>query len=245
MILGKGNFYLPILAGRLKGEKWFLGAGGKILRLMFSTYEPEQTKLFEEIINPGKIVFDVGAHAGYYTLLSSILVGANGKVVSFEPNPNNYSYLNKNVLINNLSNVTTVESAVSNQKGFCYFETRTGSGTGHFSDEGTLKVKTKTLDDFVKEKQLIPDYIKIDVEGAELLVLEGASHTLVNNKPVVFLSTHGDEIHKACYYFLSKLNYRFEPILGTDVFATQELVCYPLLSRICHADSRKERDDNK
>jgi len=220
--------YLPILKGKLKGKKWLLTAGGKLLRLMFSTYEPEQTELFEKNIKPGKVVFDVGAHAGYYTLLSSVLVGAQGKVFAFEPNPQNYENLDKHIRINKINNVTLMECAVGNDKGLSFFELGSGSGTGHLSHEGTFRVETIRLDDFVMERKVAPNFIKIDTEGAEMLVLTGAKQLLADSRPVIFLSTHGDEVHKECCSFLQALNYQVEPIIGDDVHTTREMVCYPL-----------------
>jgi FkbM family methyltransferase len=211
--------YLPIVKGTLKGKKWLLSAGGKILRLMFSSYEPEQTCMFEKLIKPGNVVFDVGAHAGYYTLLSSVLVGPEGKVIAFEPNPDNYHHLDKHVKINRAENVALIECAVGDENG---------SGTGHLSNEGSFKVQTVRLDDIVMEKGVSPDFIKIDTEGAEMLVLTGAKLMITDKKPVIFLSTHGEEVHRKCCSFLHDMDYRLEPIIGKDVQTARELVCYPL-----------------
>ena len=220
--------YIPILKGKLKGKKWLVSAGGKIVRLMFSTYEPEQSHLFEINIKPGHVVFDVGAHAGYYSLLASALVGREGKVFAFEPNPHNYLSLVNHVKINRADNIDVFECAVGNENGYSLFELGSGSGTGHLSQFGDFRVRTIRLDDLVKEKELSPDFIKIDTEGAELLVLMGAKQLLSEIRPVVFLSTHGDEIHNQCCVFLQALNYRLKPIIGSDVHNTRELVCYPL-----------------
>jgi FkbM family methyltransferase len=223
----KGTLYLPILAGRLKGKKWALSAGGKVLRLMFSTYEPEQTRLFEQHVRPGSIFLDVGAHAGYYTLLSAVLAGTSGRIFSFEPNPRNYLSLERNIRINGLQNVTAIESAVSNANGYCFFETGTGSGTGHLAESGTSRVRTIRLDDFARDHDIRPDFIKIDVEGAELMVLEGARGLLADARPVLFLSTHGADVHRKCLDYLGALGYTMEPIVGDSVEATSELICLP------------------
>lgn len=220
--------YLPIVKGTLKGKKWLLSAGGKILRLMFSSYEPEQTCLFEKLIKHGNVVFDVGAHAGYYTLLSSVLVGPEGKVIAFEPNPDNYHHLDKHVKINRAVNVALIECAVGNENGYSMFEFGSGSGTGHLSNEGAFKVQTVRLDDIVMDKGVSPDFIKIDTEGAEMLVLTGAKQMISDKRPVIFLSTHGDEVHGKCCSFLQDMDYRLDPIIGNDVQTTRELVCYPL-----------------
>ena len=99
---------LRILRGSLRGKQWLAESGGKVLRVLGGTYEPEQTRAFEELVKPGDTVLDVGAHVGYYTLLSSVLVGASGRVFAFEPNPRNYHYLDQHVYLNRCRNVTTV-----------------------------------------------------------------------------------------------------------------------------------------
>jgi FkbM family methyltransferase len=220
--------FVPILKGKLAGMKWLINAGGKILRLMFSTYEPEQTALFETNIKPGTVVFDVGAHAGYYTLLSSVLVGPAGKVLAFEPNPCNYRNLVNNVRINGLGNVEMLETAVSDENGHAFFAGGSGSGTGRLAGEGGIRVRTIRLDDLVVERHIRPDVMKIDTEGAEMLVLSGARQLLTESRPILFLSTHGKEVHEKCCAFLKDLKYDLKPILGNDVNSTSELICYPI-----------------
>ena len=222
------RLFVPILKGKLTGKKWLINAGGKILRLMFSTYEPEQTALFETYIKPGKVVFDIGAHAGYYTLLSSVIVGAEGKVLAFEPNPCNYRNLVNNVKINRLGNVEMLETAVSDENGHSFFESGSGTGTGRLTSEGCIKVRTVRLDDLVVERNIRPDFMKIDTEGAEMLVLRGARQVLIESRPTLFLSTHGKEVHEKCCAFLTDLKYDIKPILGNDVNNSSELICYPI-----------------
>jgi FkbM family methyltransferase len=221
------NLSLPIFRGKLKGKKWLTGAGGKIFRLMFSTYEPEQTMLFLGNIAEGNVVFDVGAHVGYYTLLSSIIVGSAGKVVAFEPDPKNNYYLGRHMIINKASNVSIVNKAVTNMKGQTCFQQGSGTGTGYVSGNGGIKVETISIDSYVEESGIAPDCIKIDIEGAEKMALEGALDTLKSKKPVIFLSTHGDKVHEDCCQFLHESGYRLEPIIGDDIRTTSEIVCYP------------------
>ena len=219
------NIILPILRGRLKGKKWVLNAGGKIARLLLSTYEIEQTSCFEKMIKEGNTILDIGASIGYYTLLSSYLVGNKGKVFAFEPDPTNLFYLEKHITLNRLTNVTLIKSAVSDNNGFLYFEKGSGSGTGHISSTGNVKVNTITLDEFIRNHQIIPDFIKIDVEGAEFQVLSGAKTILNEYHPTLFLSTHGKDIHQKCCLFLTNLNYQIQPLIGQDLENATELVC--------------------
>ena len=95
------------------------------------------------------------------------------------------------------------------------------------ADAGALEVRTVRLDDYCAEHGLAPAAVKIDVEGAELAVLAGARETLARHRPVVFLSTHGPDVHAASLGFLRGLGYRVAPILGGDVEATTEVLATP------------------
>lgn len=83
-------------------------------------YEPEQTILFINKLKESDVVFDVGAHIGYYTLLSSEIVGSTGKVFAFEPDPRNSYYLKKHNCINRADNVTIVNKAVTKNDGYTW-----------------------------------------------------------------------------------------------------------------------------
>jgi FkbM family methyltransferase len=218
---------LPILAGPLRGRWWLPASRGKILRILGGTYEPEQTRLFEEWIRPGATVLDVGAHVGYYTLVSAVLAGPRGRVVAFEPNPTNHGFLKRHVALNGCGNVEVVQAAVSDAAGTARFDFGGGSGTGHLADQGALEVRTVRVDDVCAERGLAPGAMKIDVEGAELRVLRGAEQTLRRHRPVIFLSTHGAEVHRDCLEWLRGLGYSLSPILGTDLDAATEVLCVP------------------
>lgn len=215
---------LPIFGGVLRGRWWLPASRGKVLRILNGTYEREQTRLFQEHIRPGATVLDVGAHVGYYTLLSAVLAGPGGKVHAFEPNPANADFLRRHVRINRLGNVRVEQAAVSDRAGRARFDFGTGSGTGHLADAGALEVRTLRLDDYCAEHGLAPTAVKIDVEGAEMSVLKGARETLARHHPTLFLSTHGAEVHAASLAFLSGLGYRPRPILGGDLETTTEVL---------------------
>ena len=215
---------LPIIAGRLRGRWWLPASRGKILRILNGTYEREQTALFERLLRPGHTVLDVGANVGYYTLLASVLVGDAGRVHAFEPEPRNAGFLRRHAAINRRGNVRVEQAAVSDRAGTARFDFGSGSGTGHLADAGALEVRTLRLDDYCAEHGLAPDALKIDVEGAEVSVLEGARQTLERHRPVLFLSTHGAEVHAPSLAFLRGLGYRVSPILGGDVEHTTEVL---------------------
>jgi FkbM family methyltransferase len=218
---------LPIIAGRLRGRWWLPASRGKVLRIINGTYEREQTRLFEQHIRPGATVLDVGAHVGYYTLLAAALAGEGGRVHAFEPNPQNADFLRRHVRINGLRHVRVEQAAVSDRAGTARFDFGTGSGTGHLAEGGAIEVRTIRLDDYCAEHGLTPAAVKIDVEGAEISVLHGARQTLERHRPVIFLSTHGADVHAASLAFLRGLGYRLSPILGGDVETTTEVLATP------------------
>src|SRR5689334_14548427 len=101
------------MAHALRGYWWLPTSGGKVLRILGGTYEPEQTGHFIHFVRPGSTVLDIGAHVGYYTLLASMLAGDAGYVWAFEPEPHNAEFLRQHLAVNNCRNVHVEEAAVS------------------------------------------------------------------------------------------------------------------------------------
>lgn len=218
---------LPIVRGPLAGRWWLPASRGKILRILGGTYECEQTRLFREHLRPGDTVLDVGAHVGYYSLLSSVFVGDQGEVWAFEPNPQNAGFLRRHVELNRRGNVRVTQAAVAEAEGTARFDFGTGSGTGYLAEGGALEVRTVRLDDFCRDHGLRVSAVKIDVEGAEMAVLEGAAETIRRERPTIFLSTHGAEVHRRCLAWLRERGYALRPILGDDLDAATEVLCTP------------------
>ena len=93
------------------------------------------------------------------------------------------------------------------------FEPRTGTGTGHVSDEGDTSVEMISIDEAVREGLLrVPTAIKLDVEGAENLVLDGGMETITEHKPKMILAVHSDELEAYCRGKLEPLGYTFEDL---------------------------------
>ncbi len=219
------NTILYILQGKLKGKKWIIGSY-PAHSCWLGSYEYKQQTLFSKIIKQGSIVYDIGASAGFYTLLASVLVGPRGKVFAFEPSPRNIYYLKEHLRLNRCNNVTVIEAAVSDKDNIAFFEECITSSFDHLSTKGNFEVKTISLDNLVaKGKIPPPDYIKIDVEGAELSVLFGAKKILVNCSPTTFLSTHGFDLHSQCCTFLKSINYDLQSVNG-DINNVYELLAF-------------------
>lgn len=101
-----GDMVLPVLQGRLRGYKWIAGSSNHGCWL--GTYECRKQTLISKIVVPGKTVFDLGAHAGSYTLLFSELVGPTGRVVAFEPVPRNVQFVKLHLKLIGIFNATVL-----------------------------------------------------------------------------------------------------------------------------------------
>lgn len=153
-------------------------------------YDPSLTSLFKTLIRPGMTVFDVGANFGYFTLIAAQCVGNNGRVFAWEPEPDNYNLLVRNIELNRCINVTALPLALSDREGqVSLYLDKANLGCHSVSKEnvsspgGFRQVQATTLDRFVDK--LGPnnrvDVIKMDVQGAEGLVIAGGDETLRRN----------------------------------------------------------------
>lgn len=150
-------------------------------------FESSEIKFVIDILKPGNVVFDIGANVGVYTITMAKIVGESGHVYAFEPGERELKTLKDNIALNNIKNVTVIEAAVSNKVGVSDFAISHDGAMNSLTDTGHplqdietwTSVKTITLDSFVAENNIkMIDFIKIDVEGAEKLVIEGASKTI-------------------------------------------------------------------
>ena len=134
---------------------------------------------------------------------------------AFEPSPANVRRLQTHLRINRCANVTVLEIALSNAPGKARFDNQTGSGTGHLSPDGAVEVQTTTLD-ALSSQLPNPNLLKIDCEGAELLVLSGGEKVIRSAKPAIFLSTHGEQLKSDCFRRLESWGYSFSRLRGDD-----------------------------
>lgn len=165
--------------------------------------ERQTIECFQKLVTKGDLVIEIGGHIGYFSILYANLVGSQGRVFVFEPGDNNLPYLRRNIAKH--PNVEILEKAVSNQNGIVKFwlEDLSGqnnsmvenyhlldgnialAGLGSNVHKREVQVPSITLDSFVEEirlKNLTPGFIKVDVEGAEFLVLKGAKGLLAERQ---------------------------------------------------------------
>jgi FkbM family methyltransferase len=179
--------------------------------LKMSTSERAVASVFKPRV--AEIVVDIGAWIGRYTLTSSNYVGPSGKVISIEAHPGNFQILKKNLILNKRQNVIPLNIAVSNYEGRIKLYMASSSGWHSINPRVArygkyIEVPCKTLDNVLKELSISKvDWIKIDVEGAELMVLEGSQETLAQNKNLKIILEVTSSNEKAVLSILKRLNY--------------------------------------
>jgi FkbM family methyltransferase len=156
-------------------------------------YEPLETRFVQENVRQGMTVVDVGAHVGYYTLLFARLVGNQGKVFAFEPDPENFAILQQNVALNGYSNVITVQKAVSDRSGtLSLYLSSQYKGDHRIYDSHdhrtSIEVGAVTLDEFFTDEPARIDLIKMDIQGAEGLALRGMTRILDQHERLTLVS---------------------------------------------------------
>jgi FkbM family methyltransferase len=202
--------------------KWSPGAG--VADFWLGTYESEKAKLFAQHAKPGQTVYDIGANAGYYSLIASRVLGPTGRVVAFEPSPRNLGFLHHHLSLNHNTNVKVLDIAVSDSEGMTRFFVDNDPKLSRVMAAGNIVVRTTTLDRLMGELPL-PDLIEMDIEGAEYSALLGAERLLRAASPVIFLSTHGRDVHRACCELLRTLGYDLHAIGPRSIDDTDELCC--------------------
>jgi FkbM family methyltransferase len=189
--------------------------------------EPKLQKILAERLHPGMVFYDLGANIGLFSLLAARLVGAEGRVFSFEPDAQVAARLRGNVARNGFSNITVVEAGVwSESKNVSFIAAGSSSpdrGTGRFvaEDRGdSTALRCVALDDFIETAPL-PDAIKCDVEGAELEALHGAEQLLKAHRPWILCEMHseGEGNDRASRELLGRIGYRIESVDGNHVLA--------------------------
>lgn len=169
-------------------------------------YEKEVSEAIDKILRPGDVFFDVGANVGWDTLIASKKVGQSGIVISFEPGESNLQLLRKNIANNKRRNVHIQPKGVgANTSQLLFAEYGYGlvnhvitPNTPAQPDAKITAIDIVSIDDFVAGEGIVPNLIKIDIEGHELDALKGAAHTLAEHRPIIICevrNTNWGEIH--------------------------------------------------
>lgn len=217
---------LPIVQGPLRGYKWVVRSG--VFGYWLGSYEAEKQKAFTFFVREGDVVYDLGAHVGFYSLLASKLVGNKGSVFSFEPFPQNVSYLKKHIALNNIKNIIVLEKGISFEDCRGAFDSPGSSAAGRINDKKSsgLSIEIASIDSLLERKEIAPpNVIKMDIEGGEYNALRGAEKTLKKYDPVIVFATHSQRLRNECVRFLQKLDYTIKPVSpNIDVDKQDELI---------------------
>jgi FkbM family methyltransferase len=158
------------------------------------TSEPLEQSLVMKYLAPGGVFYDIGANAGFYAVIGARAVGANGRVYAFEPMPELASRIRENATLNSMTNLETVEAAVSKEDGSATFGVQSplsmlnSIGRSSAAKE-QVKVRTLRLDSFSADHRP-PTLILIDIEGDEIHALQGGLHTIETYRPVLMVEVH-------------------------------------------------------
>ncbi len=219
---------VPVLCGPMRGVRWLVGTGDHGCWL--GTYERVKQRILSEQLRPGMVFYDVGANVGIYSLLAW---HRGCRVFAFEPEPRNFAALSDHIRLNH-ADVTARQLALSDYCGEGHFAG--GNSTGRLSTDGCV-VQVATADSLDTPA---PDVLKIDVEGAEFSVLRGCEHIL-SHKPVIFLATHGPDVHRQCCELLQHHGYAIKTLGEGEVMATAERTTNSLQAELAGPGTRAKR----
>ena len=170
------------------GQKMYVSLRAR--HCIHGIFERGTIEVFKRVVKRGMTVFDIGSSIGYYTILARSLVGSEGRIYAFEPHPESYKKLKENVEMNGYTNCYLINKAVSDKSRRTRFYLHPDSGRSSLlHPEGKSKcieVEAMALDEFIKEG-VIPNIIKMDIEGAEPLALSGMRDLLDTKELILFI----------------------------------------------------------
>jgi FkbM family methyltransferase len=192
------NRNMVILRGAGRGLRFNCGHGP--ISFVFGTHELGMQRAFELLAGTGMTFYDVGANVGFYCVIVGRLVGPAGRVIAFEPLPDNATSIEHNARLNGFANVEARQEALGDDDGEARFLISASSGWGKLESAGApparmageVVVRLRRLDSLLKEGAIPPpNLMKIDIEGGEVGFLRGASETLRRCQPILAVDLHG------------------------------------------------------
>jgi FkbM family methyltransferase len=196
------------------------------------TYEPELQAAIQKEVRPGMLVYDVGANIGYVSLLFAQAVNPGGRVIAFEALPANLERIRRNLTLNPAARIQPVGMAVVETARSVEFLVHSSGAMGKAAGSAgrkqelyasTLQIPGISLDEFIyTQSNPVPQVVKVDIEGGEVLALPGMKRLLSEARPLIFLELHGPEAARAAWETLTTARYRLfkmetgEPIPTLD-----------------------------
>jgi FkbM family methyltransferase len=189
--------------------------------------EPQVQKALVDHLRPGMTFYDLGANIGFFSLMAARLVGPNGLVVSFEADPEIATRLRENLSRNQFTHVWVEQKVVWSESTSVSFarvdpNTSPDRGLGHVSDDSStsemITVEAVSLDHFVSSHPA-PDFLKCDVEGAEVAVFQGAANLLSGKRPILLVEMHSAENQRTLIESFCGFGYQCQNLDETHVLA--------------------------
>jgi FkbM family methyltransferase len=218
---------MRIRRGPARGMKWI--AGSSVHGCWLGTYELDKQAAIQRFVRPGMIAYDIGAQAGFYTLLLSQLVSEKGRVYAFEPCPYEVRFLADHIRMNRLPNVRLFQAAVTERTGFVGMTTDRGICQNQICDDADAQLMVPSLN-LDGSGLPAPHLIKMDVEGAESAVLRGAQKILCGARPIVFIALHSVKQREFCATLLKQVGYAIFDLGGValnDSIDVDEIYALP------------------
>ena len=224
---GEGKVY-DIVRGPMAGMRW-RRRNSLPFWYHLGIYEPETSRFLAAHLRPGDTFWDLGANAGYHTLMGARAVGPTGRVISVEPDPGTCAILREQLDLNGLTNCTIVQAAVSDRPGRTVLIRRASDPRGNALQQidnpaidnkagDAVEVPCVTMDE-LSSMYPAPRLVKMDIEGAEVLALPGGRRFLTGEKRPerLLVAVHGDEAADFCRGFLRDVGYELETVPDLDV----------------------------
>jgi FkbM family methyltransferase len=189
--------------------------------------EPRVQKAMMDHLRPGMTFYDLGANIGFFSLMAARVVGSQGHVVSFEADPEIAGRLRENLARNQFAHAHVEQKAVWSESATVSFarvdpNTSPDRGLGHVSADGsapgTITVEAVSLDHYA-ESNPPPDFLKCDVEGAELAVCQGAARLLSEKRPILLVEMHSPKNQLVLLQKFAGFGYRCQNLDENHVLA--------------------------
>lgn len=204
--------------GAARGLKWRRYAGYNATSWL-GLHEPALQRALMAQLRPGQVVYDVGAHVGFFSLIAARAVGPEGQVYAFEPMPANAAIIRELAELNQLSNLQVIEAAVCDRSGSAAFAGGDRPNRSRLAEvdarvAADTQVAAVALDEFSAAHRP-PNLVKLDAERAELLVLRGMAGLLSGEHPPMILAElHSPQLADQCRSLLAEHGYRLETLSG-------------------------------
>jgi FkbM family methyltransferase len=211
---------VTIRSGFAQGMKW-RRSHRYVNGYWLGHFESDVQAAVGRLLSPGDFFLDLGANAGFFSLVAHRRIGLTGKCVSVDPDPANCQNMAELAKLNNLTNWTILQRAVAEAAGKLRFAVAgPGSPTGHLAgddESGEVSEVEVTTIDAICRQHGSPRLIKMDIEGAEVRALKGAMETLRDLRPAWLIELHSQELAQEIRKILGGAGYRFSTLAGEAI----------------------------